>query len=104
MTRTRLPQIRKPLGWGACNYVPSYGTVQLVMVSCWNAFQQLHCSLNFSSVQKYKTIKCSLRFSDAVPCFNIFLSFSAFEMSSHLQNLKLHSKMPATGKYGEAYK
>lgn len=25
-------------------------------------------------------------------------------MSSQLQNIKLHSKMPATGKYGEAYK
>lgn len=25
-------------------------------------------------------------------------------MSSQLQNIKLHSKMPATGKYGEAYR
>ena len=53
----------------------------------------IHYSLYFSHVQKYKTIKCSSRFSDTFPCFNIFLSFSAFETSSRLQNIKLHSKL-----------
>lgn len=47
--------------------------------------------LSFSSVQKYKTIRCSLCFSDTFPCFN-FLAFSACETSFRLQNIKLHSK------------
>lgn len=35
-------------------------------------------------------------FSDTFSCFNI-IPFSAFEMSSQLQNIKLHSKMPVAG-------
>lgn len=48
--------------------------------------------LNISSVQKYKTIRCSYVSVTLFLALINLLPFSACEMSFRLQNIKLHSK------------
>lgn len=75
MRRNKVATDKEPLPGWAKNHVSSSRTVRFLAVSCFNTFYRERYSLYFSYVQKYKTIKCSVCFSDTFPCFNIFCLF-----------------------------